>query len=282
MMKGKTIVATGATSGIGEAAAVALASIGARVLLVARDEGRARATMLKLEAKAPGLGHRVHLADLSSMAEARRVGTAIAASEPRIDVLINNAGAMFAERRVTPEGLELTFALNHMAYFTLTQALRERFIASAPARIVSTASDAHQGASLDFDDLQSAKGGYRGFKVYGRSKLANILFTRELARRLAGTGVTANCFHPGVVATRFGDASGGWAGRVIPLLRPFFLSPEKGADTLVYLASALEVEKTTGEYFVKRKITETSPAARDDAAAKKLWDASEKLALHGR
>ena len=138
------------------------------------------------------------------MAETRKVGAAIAASEPRIDVLINNAGALFSNRRVTPEGLELTFALNHMAYFVLTEALRDKLVASAPARIVSTSSTAHQGASLDFNDLQSAKG-YGGLKVYGRSKLANILFTRELARRLAGTEVTANCLHPGVVATRFGE-----------------------------------------------------------------------------
>ena len=234
-MKGKTIVATGATSGIGEAAVLELARLGGRIVIVARDEARAQATMRKLEAKAPAAGHRVHLADLSSMAETRKVGAAISASEPRIDVLINNAGALFSERRVTPEGLELTFALNHMAYFVLTQALRERLIASAPARIVSTASDAHQGAKLDFNDLQSANG-YHGFRVYGRSKLANILFTRELARRLAGTGVTANCLHPGAVATRFGESSGGLAGLVIPFLRPFFLSAEKGADTLVYLA----------------------------------------------
>ncbi len=162
-MKGKTVVATGATSGIGEAAILALAAMGAQIVFVARDEGRARSTMRKLQAKAPGLEHRVHLADLASMAETRRVGAAIAASEARIDVLLNNAGAMFAERRVTPEDLELTFALNHMAYFVMTQALRERLVASASARIVSTASTAHQGASLDFDDLQSAKG--RTFKA---------------------------------------------------------------------------------------------------------------------
>ena len=173
-MKGKTIVATGATSGIGEAAVLALAGLGARIVFVAREEARAKATMRKLEAKAPGLGHRTHLADLSSMAETRKVGAAIAASEPRIDVLINNAGALFSDRRVTPEGLELTFALNHMAYFVLTEALRGKLVASAPARIVSTSSTAHQGANLDFSDLQSAKG-YGGLKVYGRSKLANIL-----------------------------------------------------------------------------------------------------------
>ncbi|MGH6797938.1 MAG: SDR family oxidoreductase [Roseiarcus sp.] len=276
-MKGKTIVATGATSGIGEAAVLALAGLGARIVVVARDEARAQATMRKLEAKGPGLDHRAHLADLSSMAEARKVGAAIAAAEPRIDVLIDNAGALFSNRRVTPEGLELTFALNHLAYFVLTAALRERLVASAPARIVSTSSAAHQGMSLDFSDLQSAKG-YNGLRVYGRSKLANILFTRELARRLAGTGVTANCLHPGVVATRFGNSSGGWVGRLLPVLRPFFTSPEKGADTIVYLASSSEVEKTTGAYFVKRTITEPSAAARDELAAKRLWEASETLA----
>jgi NAD(P)-dependent dehydrogenase (short-subunit alcohol dehydrogenase family) len=277
MMKGKTIVATGATSGIGEAAVLELAGMGARILVVARDQGRADATMRKLEAKAPGLDHRLQLADLSNMAETRKVGAAIAASEPRVDVLINNAGALFSNRRVTPEGLELTCALNHMAYFVLTEALREKLVDSAPARVVSTSSTAHQGMSLDFDDLQSAKG-YGGLKVYGRSKLANILFTRELARRLAGTGVTANCLHPGVVATRFGESSGGFAGLVIPFLRPFFILAERGADTIIYLASSPDVEKTTGQYFVKRKITEPSAAARDDAAAKRLWEASETLA----
>jgi NAD(P)-dependent dehydrogenase (short-subunit alcohol dehydrogenase family) len=276
-MKGKTVVATGATSGIGEVAVLALAELGARIVFIARDQARAQATMRKLEAKAPGLGHRMHLADLSSMAETRKVGAVVAESEPRIDVLINNAGALFSSRRVTPEGLELTFALNHMAYFVLTEALQERLIASAPARIISTSSSAHQGASLDFSDLQSAKG-YSGFKVYGRSKLANILFTRELARRLAGTGVTANCLHPGAVATRFGESSGGWVGGLLPVLKLFFISPEKGADTIVYLASSPEVANTTGAYFVKRKITGPSQAAQDDAAAQTLWEASEALA----
>lgn len=288
-MKGKTIVATGATSGIGEVAVLELAGMGARIVLVARDQGRAKATLRKLEAKAPGLGHRVHLADLSSMAETHRVGAAIAESEPRIDVLINNAGAIFTRRQVTSEGLEMTFALNHMAYFVLTDALRDRLVASAPARIVSTASNAHggAGANLDFDDLQSAKG-YSGFNpfgrsalvsAYGRSKLANVLFTRELARRLAGTGVTANCLHPGFVATRIGRSAGGWASLVIPLVQAARgLSPEKGADTIVYLASSPEVATTTGEYFVERKIAEPSTAARDDALAKRLWEASEKLA----
>jgi NAD(P)-dependent dehydrogenase (short-subunit alcohol dehydrogenase family) len=276
-MKGKTVVATGATSGIGEVAVLALAGLGARIVFIARDEARAQATMQKLEAKAPGLSHRMHLADLSSMAATRKIGAAIAETEPRIDVLINNAGAMFSDRLVTPEGLELTFALNHMAYFVLTEALREKLVASASARIVSTASNAHEGAKLDFNDLQSANG-YNGFRVYGRSKLANILFTRELARRLAGAGVTANCLHPGFVATRFGHSAGGWTARIVPFLQAFALSPEKGADTIVYLASSPEVANTTGAYFVKRKVTAPSAAAQDNAAAKRLWEASEALA----
>ncbi|MGO9419043.1 SDR family oxidoreductase [Roseiarcus sp.] len=276
-MKGKTVVATGATSGIGEQAVLALARMGARIVFVARDEKRAKATLDKLESVAPRLRHGVHLADLSSMAETCRVGLLIAKSEPRVDVLINNAGAMFADRRVTAEGLELTFALNHMAYFLMTAALDERLAASAPARVVSTSSIAHQGMNLDFSDLQSEKG-YNGWRAYGRSKLANILFTREAARRLASVGVTANCFHPGFVASRFGSASGGWTSRLLPLARTFAIPPEQGADTLVYLASSPEVAHVTGAYFVKRKAVQPSAAARDDAAARKLWEASEALA----
>ena len=279
-MQGKTVVATGATSGIGEAAVLALARMGARIVFVARDEKRAESTLNKLEAIAPGRGCRLYFADLSSMAETRRVGLQIAESEPRVDVLINNAGAIFSDRRVTSEGLELTFALNHMAYVLMTAALRETLVASAPARIVSTSSAAHIGMSLDFSDLQSARR-YRGLRAYGRSKLANILFTRELARRLAGTGVTANCLHPGVVATRFGDSAGGWAGRLFPLLRPFFTSPEKGAETIVYLASSPEVANVTGQYFANCKAVQPSAAARDDQAAKKLWEASDALARSG-
>ena len=275
-MLGKVVVITGATSGIGRIAAERLAAQGARMIIVARDQRRAERTLGRLREIAPGKKHQAHIADLSSLDQTKLVGDRIVAEEPRIDVLINNAGNIFLTRAVTRDGLERTFALNHMAYFVLTQALRERLIASSPARIVSTSSTAHQGMNLDFDDLQSAEG-YRGLKVYGRSKLANILFTREIARRLVGTGVTANCFHPGAVATRFGESSGGFAGLAIPFLRPFFFSPEKGADTLVYLASSLEVEKTTGEYFVKRKTTQPSLAARDDAAAKRLWVASEAL-----
>jgi NAD(P)-dependent dehydrogenase (short-subunit alcohol dehydrogenase family) len=276
-MQGKTVVATGATSGIGEVAVKTLAAMGARVVFIARDAKRAAATLAALETIAPGRGHRAHIADLSLIAETRRVGAEIAASEARIDVLVNNAGAMFSDRRVTAEGLELTFALNHMAYFVLTQALGERLAGTAQARVVSTASAAHLGAKLDFDDLQCAKG-YSGWKAYGRSKLANILFTRELARRLAGSGVAANCLHPGLVASRFGDEAGGWTARLFPLVKRFAISPEQGADTIVYLASSPEVAAISGEYFDKRKVRKPSAAAQDDGAAALLWEKSVALA----
>jgi NAD(P)-dependent dehydrogenase (short-subunit alcohol dehydrogenase family) len=276
-MQGKTVVATGATSGIGGIAVVELARMGARIVFVARDAERAEATLASLEAAAPGRGHRAHIADLSLVAEARRVGGEIAASEARVDVLINNAGAIFSDRRVTAEGLEITFALNHMAYFTLTKALRDRLIGSAPARVVSTASAAHYGAKLDFDDLQCAHG-YSAWRAYNRSKLANILFTRELAKRLAGTGVTVNCLHPGVVASRFGDAAGGWTGRLFPFVKRFGISPAQGADTIVYLASSPEVASVSGEYFAKRKVRTPSRAARDDQTAARLWKDSEAIA----
>ncbi len=280
-MRGKTVVATGATSGIGEVAVLALARMGARIVLVARDERRAEATLVRLETAGPNRGHAAHFADLSRVAETRSVGLRIAAQEPKVDVLINNAGAVFSDRRVTPEGLEMTFALNHMACFVLTEALLEKLTASAPARIVSTSSTAHQRARLDFSNLQGERR-YRGWQAYGRSKLANILFTRELARRLAGTGVTANCFHPGFVATRFGDGAGGWTSRLMPFARAFAITPEQGADTLVHLASSPEVANVSGAYFVKRNIAEPSRAAREDSAASGLWAASEALAARIR
>jgi NAD(P)-dependent dehydrogenase (short-subunit alcohol dehydrogenase family) len=244
-MRGKTVVITGGTSGIGEVAAMALARMGARVVLVARDQARGDATLSRLRDSGPGVAHSAHFADLLRLAETKRVAAQIAANEPRIDVLINNAGALFATRQVTEDGLECTFALNHMAYFVLTEGLRERLLASGPARIINTASAAHQGATLDFDDLQSAKS-FGALKAYSRSKLCNILFTRELARRLRGMGISANCLHPGFVATRFGDQSGALMSRVVWIAKFFAISPAKGAQTIVYLASSPDVAKTTG------------------------------------
>jgi retinol dehydrogenase-12 len=201
----------------------------------------------------------------------------IAAAEPRIDVLINNAGALFGSRQMTADDLELTFATNHMAYFVLTIGLRERLFASAPARVVNTASNAHERRKLNFDDLQS-RNGFSGLNVYGRSKLCNILFTRELSRRWVGKGVTANCLHPGFVATRFGDDSGGFLSRAVGLGKIFAISPEKGAETIVYLASSPDVTSVSGEYFYKCRPATPTKEARDEAAAKRLWIESAKLA----
>jgi len=276
-MQGKTVVITGATSGIGKVAAERLAAMGARIVLIARSKARGQVTLAQLRAAAPGLADKVHYADLSRISEMKRIAAEIAAEESRIDVLINNAGAMFANRRLTEDGLEYTFALNHMAYFVVTEGLRARLLASAPSRIVNTASRAHQGASLDFDDLQSSQG-YGAMKAYSRSKLCNILFTRELARRLHGTGVTANCLHPGFVASRFGDEAGGLISRFVSLAKLFAISPQKGAETLVYLASSPSVAGITGAYFYQCRSVPTSSAAKDDQAASRLWQRSAELA----
>jgi NAD(P)-dependent dehydrogenase (short-subunit alcohol dehydrogenase family) len=276
-MRGKTVVITGGTSGIGEVAAAALAKMGARIVLVARNKARGDATLARLRDSAPGVAHSLHLADLLRLAEMKRVAAQIADQEPRIDILINNAGALFATRRLTEDGLERTFALNHRAYFVMTEGLRERLSASGPARIINTASAAHQGATLDFDDLQSAKT-YGAVKTYGRSKLCNILFTRELARRLHGTNVTANCLHPGFVATRFGDQSGALMSPLVWLAKFFAISPAKGAETIVYLASSPDVAKTSGQYFYKSAPTAPSSRAQDDRSALLLWQCSAALA----
>jgi NAD(P)-dependent dehydrogenase (short-subunit alcohol dehydrogenase family) len=276
-VKGKVVVITGATSGIGRVAAERLAEKGARIVLVARDKVRGETTLARLRERAPRRAHAIHYADLSRLAEAKRVAQAIAAAEPRIDVLINNAGALFNSRSVTEDGLELTFATNHMAYFVLTHGLRERLIASAPARVINTASAAHRGARLDFSDLQSTRG-YSGLKVYGRSKLCNILFTHELARRLAGTGVTANCLHPGFVATRFGDQSGGLGAHVVRLAKVLAITPEKGAETIVYLAASEDVVDVSGRYFYRCRPATPTREGRDDTAAARLWRESARLA----
>jgi NAD(P)-dependent dehydrogenase (short-subunit alcohol dehydrogenase family) len=275
-VQGKTVVITGATSGIGEVAACELAQQGARIVLIARDRSRGEQTMKRLDAAAPGRNHVVHYANLARLAEMKRVSEAIAASEERIDVLINNAGAIFTTRQVTGDALEMTFATNHIAYFVVTNLLLERLKATAGARIVSTASDAHERAKLDFNDLQLEKG-YSGMGMYGRSKLMNILFTRELARRLNGTGVTANCLHPGFVATRFGDANGGLMSLVLRGAKRFALTPQEGARTIVYLASSAEVAGVTGKYFHQCKQTTPTAEAHNDADAKRLWDVSAEL-----
>ena len=277
-MKGKVVVITGATSGIGEIAAQRLAGMGARIVLVARDAARGQKTLTRLPSIGSGVPHSIYYGDLSRISECKRVAAEIAAAEPRVDVLINKAGALFGTRHLTADNLEETFATNHMAYFVLTLGLKANLLAAAPARVVSTASDAHKGYTLDFADLQAANG-YSAIRAYGRSKLCNILFTRELARRWSGKGVTANCLHPGFVATRFGDASGGFLSSAVRIGKALFaITPEKGAETIVYLASSPDVAAISGEYFYKCRPATPTAGGRDDAAASRLWNESAKLA----
>jgi NAD(P)-dependent dehydrogenase (short-subunit alcohol dehydrogenase family) len=275
-VQGKVCVITGATSGLGLEAAERLAKLGARLVLVGRDRARGDAALTRLRGAAPGVAADIYYADLSLMSEMKRVATEIRNAEPRIDVLINNAGAMFTARHETDEGLEMTFALNHMAYFVMTNILLDRLKAAEQSRVVSTSSAAHWGQALDFDDLQSTKR-YSGMKVYGRSKLANILFTRELARRLAGTGVAVNCLHPGFVATRFGGGNGLVMRIVMPIAMLGAIRVEQGAETIVYLASSGEVAGFSGGYYRQSRAAQTSAAGQDFAAASRLWAESARL-----
>jgi retinol dehydrogenase 12 len=273
-VQGKTVVITGATSGIGAVAARRLAEQGARVLIVARDRQRAEQTLSVLRAANPAAAHRAHFADLSRLREMKRVAEDIAAAEPRIDVLMNNAGTLISGNGRTEDGLAVMFATNHLSYFVLTQLLLERLRAAGGARIVSTASAAHRRARLNFEHLQDLQGS----AGYGTTKLCNILFTRELARRIAGTGVTANCLHPGFVATRFGDSAHGPLRVGIAIAKRLFaLSPEEGADTLVYLASAPELAGRSGGYYRRCAPAVPSAAARSEAHARRLWELSSRI-----
>jgi len=249
-------------------------------VIIARDRRRGEATLARLRQSAAGTDHRALYADLSRLAEMKRVAEAIAASEPRIDVLMNNAGAIFDRRYETEDGLERTFALNHMSYFVVTQILRERLIATPGARVINTASEAHRSATTDFDDLQLAKG-YGSLKAYCKSKLYNILFTRELARQFKDTGVIANSLHPGFVATRFADEGRGITASAFRILKRLALTPEKGASTMIYLAASKDVVGITGGYFEKCAVKTPKPAALDDEVAKRLWAESARIAgLH--
>ena len=281
-MQGKTVVVTGGNSGIGFETAAALAAMGARVLVTARDADKGRAAVAAMGERAGGAGGRVQLVvfDLSDLDSVRRGAAEVLEQAPRLDVLINNAGLVLTERTLTVDGFEATFAINHLGPFLFTNLLLDRIRESAPSRIVNVASTAHSAArkGIPFDDLQSERR-YRGMRVYGQSKLANMLFTIELARRLEGSEVTANSLHPGTVRTGYG-ADGDARGLLavgIKIAAPFFLSPAKGARTSIYLASSREVEGVSGEYFVKAKPRKPRKQALDADAARRLWQVSEQL-----
>jgi NAD(P)-dependent dehydrogenase (short-subunit alcohol dehydrogenase family) len=269
-MEGRTVVITGASSGIGAAGAVALARLGATVVPVGRDERR----LAKVAREVGAEGVR---ADLATLAGVRRLAEELLARCDRIDVLVNNAGAMPGRRELTADGLELTFAVNHIAPFLLTNLLLERLRESTPARVVTTSSVAHTGGLIDLDDLQLERR-WTGMRAYSSSKLANVLFTRELARRLDGSGVVANCFHPGVIRTRLTRRANPLLMVGARLAAPFLGSPKTGAETLVYLAASPEAAEATGGYFENCRPGRPSAQSQDGALAAALWDRSAELA----
>jgi NAD(P)-dependent dehydrogenase (short-subunit alcohol dehydrogenase family) len=275
-VRGKRVLITGATNGIGLAAAEELARRGASLAIVARDDNRAAEAVRRISAAGTEVVD-VLKADLTSQASVRALADEALQRYARIDGLVNNAGAIFEKRELTEDGIERTWALNHLAPFLLTELLLDRLKASAPARIVTTTSDAHKGAEIPWDDLNAERSwAARGFRRYGQTKLANILFTAELARRLEGTDVTANCFHPGLVATGFNRNNGALMRLAMTVVKPFSRSPEKGAETLVWLVDSEEAGAENGGYFVDRKRTQPEPAARDMESARRLWEVSEQ------
>ncbi|MGZ4664821.1 MAG: SDR family oxidoreductase [Frankiaceae bacterium] len=277
VMNGRTVLVTGGTGGIGKATATALAALVARVGIVGRDRQRGEAAAQDITRAAPAAAVNVFVTDLSAQAAVRRLAAEVLATYPRLDVLVNNVGGSWAHRQVTADGLEHTFALNHLAPFLLTHLLRDRLIASAPARVVTVASQAQRMGRVDFDDLQGERS-YSGQRAYSASKLANLLFTYELARRLDGAGVTANAVHPGVVATRFGaEDEQPWFRLLRPVIRPLMKSPERGARTPVLLASAPELAGVTGRYFANGHPIRSSKASYDLDLQRQLWEVSERL-----
>ena len=276
-MRGKYVLLTGATSGIGRACAHELARMGATVTIICRDEIKGKALMEEVVASAGNDKFEILIGDLGVQADIRRMADEYLASGKPIHVLLNNAAVVNVKRQVTVDGIEAMFATNHLAYFLLTNLLMERIKESAPARIVNVASSGHGLVKdMGFDDIQAERF-YKTFKIYGRSKLGNILFTRELAERLRSHDVTVNALHPGAVSTGLGAQNYAWSKALLALLRPFFRSPEQGAATSLYVATAEELNGITGKYFADCKQANPKPWALDDAAARRLWALSEEM-----
>jgi NAD(P)-dependent dehydrogenase (short-subunit alcohol dehydrogenase family) len=276
LVRGKVCMVTGATSGIGLVTAQALARQGATVIVVGRNRERGVATVKRIQQETGNAAVDWMVADLSVQAQVRQLVREFRERFARLDVLVNNAGALFARRSLSLDGIEMTFALNHLAYFLLTNLLLDTLKASAPARIVNVASAAHRGAQINFADVQGQRR-YSGWRAYAQSKLANLLFTYELARRLEGTGVTVNALHPGFVATNFGRSNRGLVSLSIRVSQLAAISPEQGAQTIIYLATAPEVEGISGKYFVKQRVVPSSEASYDRDAAQRLWQVSATM-----
>jgi NAD(P)-dependent dehydrogenase (short-subunit alcohol dehydrogenase family) len=275
-MNEKICLVTGANSGIGKVTAKVLAATGATVIMVSRNRDKGEAAREEIVRETGAKNVDLMITDFSDLSQIRRLAANFKAKYPRLHVLVNNAGTFIDKRTLTADGYETTFAVNHLGYFLLTRELLDLMKSSAPARIVNVASEAHRRGHIDFDDL-SLQNSYGGWKAYSQSKLANVLFTYELARRLEGTGVTANCMHPGVVGTSLFNSVGGMLGKIVRLFTPFMRTPEKGADTIIWLASSPDVEGVTGKYFTDRKEQATNPESYDRVVAARLWDVSERM-----
>lgn len=276
-LAGKTILVTGGTSGIGFIAAQALAGMGATVVIVGHHAARAQDAAARIQRATGATDVHALVADLSAMGEVRSLAEQVQQRWPRLDVLLNNAGGVFMTRQMTVDGYEHTFAVNHLAPFLLTNLLLDRLKADAPARIITVSSMAHKGQRIHLDDLNQTKRGYSAWRAYGESKLANLLFTYALARRLEGSGVTANALHPGFVATNFAKNNGQMWQVFMNLARPFAISPERGAQTSIYLASSPEVASVSGRYFIQCKPAQSSSASMDVDAQEGLWRLSEQM-----
>lgn len=275
-MKNKTVLITGGTSGIGLESAAVLAGMGASVIIVGRDAGRVAQAQATIKARS-GADAAAYLCDFASFAAVRQMADQVLRDVPKLDVLINNAGAVFARRTLTADGLEATFAVNHLAPFLLTQLLLPRLITSAPSRIVTVASGRHAHGTMDFDDLEFARG-YQILRAYARSKLANVLFASEQARRLVGTGVTSNSVHPGRVATNIWAGAPSWTKPLIRFwLSRTFISVEDGAAPIIALASRPDLDQVTGQYFNRLEAAAPSGVAQDWDVAGRLWRESERL-----
>lgn len=276
-MATRTVLITGGTGGIGRATAEGLARLGARVAITGRHLGRAQAAAAQIAAATGNPAVDAYAADLSSQTEVRRLAGEVLAAYPRLDVLVNNVGGYWAHRHITADGLERTLALNHLAPFLLTNLLLDRLVASAPARVITVSSGAQAMGRIDFDDLQGERR-YSGQRAYNQSKLANVMFTYELARRLAGTGVTATALHPGVVRTAFGaEDRSAFFSVMSTIVRPFMKTPAQGAETPIHLASSPEVEGVTGQYFANLRPRRSNRASYDTAITGRLWRVSAEL-----
>lgn len=275
-MDEKICLVTGANSGIGKAAALSLANLGARVILVSRDWQKGKAAQSEIKKRSKNELVDLLTADLSSIESTKKLADDVIANYSRLNVLVNNAGVFLSKRSLTINGIETTFATNHLGYFLLTNSLLKLMKKSAPARIINVASSAHQSASINFSDLNFERG-YSGYRAYAQSKLANILFTYELARRIAGSGVTANCLHPGLVATNLGKDKPNLFRWLINLFKPLTKKPARAANDLVYLALSRDMEGVNGKYFINKKQRQSSPLSYDEQLAKKLWQTSEHL-----